>query len=476
MPGAVAAAYDPAVSNIASVSCWLETAGDDLAARPGIDGTTDADVAILGAGMTGLWTAFYLLRRDPSLKIVVVEREIAGFGASGRNGAWCAPDLNISMSRLATAARGRGRDADPAGDLRRRGRGRARLRRGGDRRRFPQGRRADPGARAAGHPVAGVVAAGVRGVRLRRPLPPPGRGAALGADPGRRRRAGARVRGCGRDPPGTPRPRARATGGAGRRADRRGDGRHGLPAEGRERPRHARHAARRGPGAGDRPGGGGLPLRAAAPASPAGPALVADRPDGTGHGRAVGRDRLGEPRGRGVHAPVDRLPLPDRGRPDPVRRARCAVPVRVADPRGVRPPRADARAAQGVRARVVPRSARCPLHPRVGRTARDAPGLAPDDGVRSRVRASPPPAGTSATACPRRTSAGACWRTSSPGRAARSRSCRWSATGRATGRSSRSAGSACATRSGRWDAWTSRPRGPGRPPSGRSLAERIASH
>ena len=85
----------------ASVSYWLETAGDDLAPRPPIDGTTDADIAILGAGMTGLWTAYYLLRRDPSLKVVVVEREVAGFGASGRNGAWCAPDLNISMSRLA---------------------------------------------------------------------------------------------------------------------------------------------------------------------------------------------------------------------------------------------------------------------------------------------------------------------------------------------------------------------------------------
>ncbi len=85
----------------ASVSFWLETAGDDLSPRPPIDGATDADVAILGAGLTGLWTAYYLLRRDPSLTVVIVEREIAGFGASGRNGAWCAPDLNISMSRLA---------------------------------------------------------------------------------------------------------------------------------------------------------------------------------------------------------------------------------------------------------------------------------------------------------------------------------------------------------------------------------------
>lgn len=84
-----------------SVSFWLDTAGDDLVQRPPLDGSTDADVAILGAGLTGLWTAYYLARRDPGLRIVVVERDIAGFGASGRNGAWCAPDLNISMDRLA---------------------------------------------------------------------------------------------------------------------------------------------------------------------------------------------------------------------------------------------------------------------------------------------------------------------------------------------------------------------------------------
>jgi len=82
-------------------SFWLETAGDDLTPRPALDGSTTADVAILGAGLTGLWTAWYLARRDPSLRVVVVEREIAGFAASGRNGAWCAPDLNISMGRLA---------------------------------------------------------------------------------------------------------------------------------------------------------------------------------------------------------------------------------------------------------------------------------------------------------------------------------------------------------------------------------------
>ena len=44
---------------------------------------------MVGAGFTGLWTAFHLLKRQPSLKVAVAEAEIAGFGASGRNGGWC---------------------------------------------------------------------------------------------------------------------------------------------------------------------------------------------------------------------------------------------------------------------------------------------------------------------------------------------------------------------------------------------------
>ena len=82
------------------VSFWLETCGDSLTPRPPLDGPATADVAIMGAGYTGLWAAYYLLRHDPSLRVVILEREIAGFGASGRNGAWCAPGLNISLRRL----------------------------------------------------------------------------------------------------------------------------------------------------------------------------------------------------------------------------------------------------------------------------------------------------------------------------------------------------------------------------------------
>ncbi|HEY2165527.1 MAG TPA: FAD-dependent oxidoreductase [Jatrophihabitantaceae bacterium] len=60
-----------------------------------------ADVAIVGAGYTGLWTAYYLLQRDPSLQVVLIEAEIAGFGASGRNGGWCSALYPVSAARLA---------------------------------------------------------------------------------------------------------------------------------------------------------------------------------------------------------------------------------------------------------------------------------------------------------------------------------------------------------------------------------------
>jgi glycine/D-amino acid oxidase-like deaminating enzyme len=58
------------------------------ATRAPLPGDRDADVCIVGAGYTGLWTAYYLKRADPSLRIVVLEARFAGFGASGRNGGW----------------------------------------------------------------------------------------------------------------------------------------------------------------------------------------------------------------------------------------------------------------------------------------------------------------------------------------------------------------------------------------------------
>ena len=89
------------MKNYARYSFWLETCGDDLTPRAPLDGSIDVDVAILGAGYTGLWTAYYLLKRQPSLRVAVVEAEIAGFGASGRNGGWCSAGFPVTAGELA---------------------------------------------------------------------------------------------------------------------------------------------------------------------------------------------------------------------------------------------------------------------------------------------------------------------------------------------------------------------------------------
>ena len=75
-----------------------------LAPRPGLAGDVEADVAIVGAGYTGLWTAYYLALADPALRIAVVEREVAGFGASGRNGGWCSALFAADPAAVARTA------------------------------------------------------------------------------------------------------------------------------------------------------------------------------------------------------------------------------------------------------------------------------------------------------------------------------------------------------------------------------------
>ncbi len=75
-------------ARMGDVSFWYADLGGLPARRPPLDGDTQADVCIIGAGYTGLWTAYYLRQADPSLRIVIVEKEFAGFGASGRNGGW----------------------------------------------------------------------------------------------------------------------------------------------------------------------------------------------------------------------------------------------------------------------------------------------------------------------------------------------------------------------------------------------------
>lgn len=89
------------MKDYSTYSYWLEHAGDDLTPRPALDGSIDVDVAILGAGFTGLWTAYYLLQRDPSLKVAILEKDIAGFGASGRNGGGLGNRFPVGLRRMA---------------------------------------------------------------------------------------------------------------------------------------------------------------------------------------------------------------------------------------------------------------------------------------------------------------------------------------------------------------------------------------
>ncbi|MGC2191335.1 MAG: FAD-binding oxidoreductase, partial [Candidatus Dormiibacterota bacterium] len=97
---AVVAVADPTMpTGLGQVSYWLESVGP-IVPRPALVGDLQVDVAVVGAGFTGLWTAYELQRRDPSLTIAVLESEVAGFGASGRNGSWCVPELNAGVELL----------------------------------------------------------------------------------------------------------------------------------------------------------------------------------------------------------------------------------------------------------------------------------------------------------------------------------------------------------------------------------------
>jgi glycine/D-amino acid oxidase-like deaminating enzyme len=76
-------------SAYSGLSLWHDDVRDDLSPRPSLESDIDADVAIIGGGYTGLWTAYYLKQSARDLRTVIIESEIAGFGASGRNGGWC---------------------------------------------------------------------------------------------------------------------------------------------------------------------------------------------------------------------------------------------------------------------------------------------------------------------------------------------------------------------------------------------------
>jgi glycine/D-amino acid oxidase-like deaminating enzyme len=82
------------------VSFWWHSIGLPTPG-PALPGDRDADVCIVGGGYTGLWTAYYLKRADPSLRIVVLEARFCGYGASGRNGGWVTASLAGTRRRYA---------------------------------------------------------------------------------------------------------------------------------------------------------------------------------------------------------------------------------------------------------------------------------------------------------------------------------------------------------------------------------------
>jgi glycine/D-amino acid oxidase-like deaminating enzyme len=86
--------------SVKDLSLWWDELGEP-AARPALEGDMDVDVAIVGGGFTGLWTARSLLERDPQLRVLILEQELCGFGASGRNGGWASALFAASQARLA---------------------------------------------------------------------------------------------------------------------------------------------------------------------------------------------------------------------------------------------------------------------------------------------------------------------------------------------------------------------------------------
>ncbi|WP_194903641.1 NAD(P)/FAD-dependent oxidoreductase [Catenulispora rubra] len=86
-----------------SRSLWLDEV--DLGApRITLSGDVHVDVAIIGGGFTGLWTAYYLAVARPGLRIAVLEREIVGYGAAGRNGGWVGAGIAGSSAVYAAKA------------------------------------------------------------------------------------------------------------------------------------------------------------------------------------------------------------------------------------------------------------------------------------------------------------------------------------------------------------------------------------
>ncbi len=66
-------------------SCYWLARRDGYVPNPSLSGNPDCKFVVVGAGFTGLWTAYFLNELEPSAEIIVVEQSVTGYGASGRN-------------------------------------------------------------------------------------------------------------------------------------------------------------------------------------------------------------------------------------------------------------------------------------------------------------------------------------------------------------------------------------------------------
>ena len=80
---------------------WVEENPEKIARRKSLSGDKSVDVTIVGGGYSGLWTAYYLLKNCPTLRVIIIEKQYCGFGASGRNGGWCKGSVAGSPHRYA---------------------------------------------------------------------------------------------------------------------------------------------------------------------------------------------------------------------------------------------------------------------------------------------------------------------------------------------------------------------------------------
>jgi len=88
------------VQDFREKSFWL--AADPYEPRPPLAGDLEVDVAIVGAGFTGMSTAYHLHEADPSLRIAVLEAGVVGYGASGRNAGFSMTKIGMMHSFTAT--------------------------------------------------------------------------------------------------------------------------------------------------------------------------------------------------------------------------------------------------------------------------------------------------------------------------------------------------------------------------------------